>query len=317
MKILKYALLTLGGVAILAGAALAYVAATFDPNQYKPRIVQAVKEKTQRTLALDGDIALSFWPSIGARIGKASLSARAGDKEFAAVEEAHVSLKLMPLLARQAVVDTVRIKGLRANLVKTRDGKTNVDDLAGPPTTEELAAKGAEPPFKVDVAGVEIQDATIHYADQAAGAKYSLSKLDLKTGRIAPGVPTRVELSVHAQGDKPKFDLQAALTTRLTFDPGASLALDDLALDAKGAAADLRNLALKATGSAMVNVKSGEFAATKLNVALTGMSGKEALDIKVDVPRLSLAGDKASGDNVAIVARITGPAAPAAALGGR
>ena len=48
MKIVKYALFALGGLVILIGAVLAYIAATFDPNQYKPQIVQAVKEQTQR-----------------------------------------------------------------------------------------------------------------------------------------------------------------------------------------------------------------------------------------------------------------------------
>ncbi|OGA25657.1 MAG: hypothetical protein A3I02_09595 [Betaproteobacteria bacterium RIFCSPLOWO2_02_FULL_67_26] len=308
MKFLKYALLALGGLVIVTGAVLAYVAATFDPNQYKPRIVQAVQERTQRTLRLEGDIALSFWPSIGARIGKASLSERAGDREFAAVEEARVSLKLMPLLSKQAVVDTVRIKGLRANVVRAKDGSTNADDLAGPPPAKEApAASGAGADFKVDIAGVEIEDATLHFTDQAAGTKLTLARLDLKTGRIAPGVPTRVELSVHALGDRPKFDLQTALKTRLTFEPGASLALDDLTLDATGVAAGITNLALKAAGSAMANVKNGEFTASKLNVALTGMSGKDALDIVIEVPRLTLAADKASGDKIAIEAKVTGP----------
>ena len=53
MKIIKYVLIALGGLVILAGAVLAYIAATFDPNQYKPQIVQAVKERTQRTLKLE------------------------------------------------------------------------------------------------------------------------------------------------------------------------------------------------------------------------------------------------------------------------
>ncbi len=255
MKIFKYALFVLGGLVILIGAVLAYIAATFDPNQYKPQMVQAVKERTQRTLKLEGDIGLSFWPSIGAKIGKASLSERASDREFAAVEEVRVALKLMPLLSRQAVVDTVRVRGLRANLVKTKDGKTNVDDLVGPPPAKKApAAKGPAPDFRVDVAGLDIENATIAYIDQAAGTKVTLSKVSLKTGRIAPGVPSRVELSVHAQGDKPKLDLQAALKTRLTFNPGQqSVALEDIALEAKGTAADLTNLALKATGGATVD----------------------------------------------------------------
>jgi len=61
------------------------------------------------------------------------------------------------------------------------------------------------------------------------------------------------------------------------------------------------------TGSAMANARNGEFTASKLNVSLTGTSGKDALDIRIDVPRLSLTADKAAGDKVAIVAKITGP----------
>lgn len=305
MKILKYALIVLGGLIVLAGAVAAYVAATFDPNQFKPQIVQAVKEKTQRTLKLEGNVALSFWPNIGASLGKASLSERASDREFAAVDEARVSLKLMPLLSKQVVVDAVQVKGLRASFVKAKDGKTNIDDLVAPAAPP--AAAGAEPDFKVDIAGVEIVDATIHYVDQAAGSKITLSRLNLKTGRIAPGVPTGVEFSAHAQGDKPRLDLQAALKTRLAFDPGQSLALDDFALDAKGTAAGITNLALKAAGSVAVKLKTDEYTASKLSVALTGASGKDNLDVKLDAPRLAFTADKASGDKMTVVAKISGP----------
>ena len=37
----------------------------------------------------------------------------------------------MPLLSKEVVVDTVEIKNLRANLVRHKDGKTNIDDLMG------------------------------------------------------------------------------------------------------------------------------------------------------------------------------------------
>jgi AsmA protein len=255
MKILKYVLFALVGLVVLIGAVLAYIAATFDPNQYKPQIVKAVKDRTQRTLRLEGNIGLAFWPSIGAKIGKASLSERASDREFAAVEEVRIALKLMPLLSRRAVVDTIRVRGLRVNLVKAKDGKLNVDDLAAAPAAKGApGAKGAGPDFQVDVAGLDIENATIAYTDQAAGTKVTLSKVSLKTGHIAPGVPGRVELSLNAQGDEPKLDLQAGLKTRLTFDPGKqSVVLEDLALEAKGAAAGLKNVAFKVTGDAKVD----------------------------------------------------------------
>jgi AsmA protein len=271
---------------------LAYVAATFDPNQYKPRIVQAVKERTQRTLKLEGNIGLSFWPSIGAKIGKVSLSERASEREFAAVDELRVSLKLLPLLSREAVVDTVRVRGLRANLVKGKDGRLNVEDLAGAPGAKEAPApKGAQPGFKVDVAGVDIENATIAYTDQAAGTKVTLTRLNLKTGRIAPGVPSRVELSVNIQGSQPKLDMQAGLKTRLTFNPGQqSIALEDLAVEAKGAAADFKSLAFQATGGATVDGAkeraqaqlAGKFDETSFKARL-GIDGFATPAIRFDV----------------------------------
>ena len=42
-----------------------------------------------------------------------------------------VYLALLPLLSKQVVVDEVRIDGLRANLIKLSNGKTNFSDLAG------------------------------------------------------------------------------------------------------------------------------------------------------------------------------------------
>src|SRR5258708_8678957 len=74
MKILKTLLLAAGGIVVLIALVIAVVAATFDPNKYKPEIVAAVKDKTGRTLAIEGNLGLSFFPSIGIAIGKLSLS---------------------------------------------------------------------------------------------------------------------------------------------------------------------------------------------------------------------------------------------------
>jgi AsmA protein len=129
MKILKYLLIAFGGLVVVLGGVLAYVAATFNPNSYKPQVIQMVKDKKQRDLKLDGDIKLKFWPSIGADLGKISLSEFKSDKEFAAIDSLRVSLKLMPLLSKKVIVDEVEVKGVRATIVKFKDGRMNIDDL--------------------------------------------------------------------------------------------------------------------------------------------------------------------------------------------
>ena len=128
-KFLKYGLTGAGAVLAIAVAGAAFVAATFDPNNYKGQIVKAVKDSKQRDLQLDGNISLSFFPSIGARLGKISLSEYQSTKPFASIEAAHVSLALLPLLSGRAVVSEVSLSGLQATLIKRKDGTTNIDDL--------------------------------------------------------------------------------------------------------------------------------------------------------------------------------------------
>jgi hypothetical protein len=51
-KVLKYALIALAVLLFVAVAVAVYVAATFDANAYKPKIIRLVKERTQRTLTI-------------------------------------------------------------------------------------------------------------------------------------------------------------------------------------------------------------------------------------------------------------------------
>jgi AsmA protein len=308
MRIFKYALIAIGCLVIVFGAALAYVAATFDPNAYKPRIVQLVKDKKQRTLRLEGDIRLAFWPSLGANLGRLSLSESRSEKEFLAVENARVSLKLMPLLARQAVVDEIAIKGLRANLVRFKDGRMNFDDLLA---KDEPGKKGGAQPAAgqvgLDIDHIVLENASVNFRDDTKGAHYSLSGFNLKTGRIAPGVPSRIELALTVQGDKPKINLATKLKTRLTFDLDRQIvSLEDLDLDAKGEAAGITKLVAKASGSATARLKAGEFSSSKLSISMTGARGADQLDLRLDAPRLDLSADRAAGDKVMVVAKITG-----------
>lgn len=310
MKIVKYVLIAFAVLVVIVIGVIAYVSATFDPNQYKPQIVQAVKEKTQRTLKLDGDIQLSFWPSIGAKVGKASLTERGSDKQFAAVDEARVAVKLMPLLSKQVVVDTVVVKGLRATLLKTRDGKTNIDDLVGAPPPAKGSApapKSGEAAFKVDIARVEVSDAAIQYVDEGAGTKYALTKLNVETGRIAPGVPTDVEISVHAQGNKPKLNLQTTFKSRLTFDPVKQrLSLEGLDLDAKGDAAEYQGLIASAKGDIDVRGDTKELSASKFAVTVTGKQAGGDLKVRLEAPKLAVTKERVSGERVSLEAALTG-----------
>ena len=261
-KILKYLSIMLGGILAVLIAIAAYVAATFNPNDYKPQIVQAVKQKLDRTLRIDGDIKLTFYPSLGADLGALKLSEHASEKEFAAVEAARVSLDLMPLLSRELVVSQIEVRGLRANLVKHKNGSTNVDDLIGSEAKKPKQAPGAEDkpaqkPVQFNIDHVLLEDASFGYADEGSGAKYTLNKLKLKTGRIAAATPADIDLAFTLAATQPKVNVDVQLKTRiaLALDSG-QFKLDALDLDAKGEAAGINPVALSLKGSAEGDAKA-------------------------------------------------------------
>ena len=190
MKPLKIALIVMATLLGLALAAIAWVVATFDAVRIKSEITTLVKEQKQRTLTIDGDLSLSFFPGIGVRVGKLSLSERNSERRFAAVESARVSVRLMPLLAKEVVVDQVEVTGLDATLVRRVDGSLNIDDLL---SKEKKGEKSPEPKF--DVSGIELANSALTFSDLKAGQTLSLTDLNLATGQLANAADGRLEFS--------------------------------------------------------------------------------------------------------------------------
>src|SRR6266571_8192248 len=217
LRVLKTLLLVTGGLVVLIVLVIAIVAATFDPNKYKPEIAAAVKDKTGRTLAIEGNFALTFFPSVGIAVGKTSLSEPNGSGIFARFDEAKVSLALLPLFSRQVAIDRVTLSGLTADLVKRKDGKTNFDDLLNAP---ERAAAVKPPPkpapqreaMHLDIAGIEIRSSAIGWRDEATGSRFKASVAEFKTGRIASGVPGELALSARVEATQPKADFRIKLS---------------------------------------------------------------------------------------------------------
>lgn len=305
-KAIKYTFWGVGAVIGVAVAGVVYVVVTFDPNDYKGKIIQAVKDGKQRNLRLDGDIKLSFYPGIGASLSKVSLSEFRSDKEFAAIESARVSLALMPLLRKRVVVDEVAVSGLKATLVKRKDGTTNIDDLLGQAEQKPQQNKDAGgPPVKFDIASVSVEKTNLTYRDEASGAQYAIKDLNLRTGRIAIGVPSKIELSAGIQANQPKLDFTAQLKTTLTFDPDKQkYQMEGLDLQASGAALDISNLKVKAGGDVSADLTTQEFAAKKFALAASGVKVKDRFEVALDAPSLSLTKDKYSGAKLTLNAKL-------------
>lgn len=312
MKILKYSLLALAVLLTIIVAVAAYIVLTFDPNSYKPQLISFVKEEKQRTLTLDGDIKLSFFPKLGIDLGKISLSEENSAQEFAAIDRLRLHLALMPLLRKEVVVDEVRIDKLRAKLIRHSDGTNNYDNLAG--GKEEAGAEAKEEkkaamPFALDVSGVKITDSSFSWQDDQQGRTFSVSKLAVSTGRLGGIAPTDLDLDFRMQGDNPKIDAAVRLTGALALDLKATRSiLTKLALEVSGEAAGVTNLQLAVNGDVDADGTAKTLSVDRGSVVVKGQRGADNLNVTLDIPRLRLAPEKVSMEKINLLATVTQPA---------
>lgn len=225
MKAIKYVLFGLGGLLLLAVVAVAVFAMTFDPNRYKGQIEALVKEKTGRTLKLQGDLKVAIFPSLGADVAKVTLSERAADREFLSLESAHASVALLPLLHGELIIDWIKVAGLQANIVKDRNGKFNFDDLLegrqGKPAADGKKEKSGPKTggaVKFDITGVAVERSSISYKDLASGQELALSDVKFATGRIAERADGKLEFAATAKGRNPPLDIRTSLSGQYRVD---------------------------------------------------------------------------------------------------
>ena len=294
-KLLKYALIAIVSIIILVLLAMAYFAATFNPNDYKQDIIDLVKKEKDRTLTIDGDITLAFWPKLGANLGKLSISEHKSDKEFAAVNSAKVALAVLPLLKNSLVVDTIYIDGAKANIVKYKDGSTNYDDLM----SAEEESESTEIQFNVQ--GINITDSAVNYTDETQDATYSITDFNLATGHVALAEPVDVETSFKVSANKPAINIEKKVKGEFLYDPEHKhfkvAGLDSLITgDMFGG----KNMEVKAVGDVDVELEN-------LAVAINGLSLQAAGDfdgakqtVDLSAPSINIHDESVKGEKVTV-----------------
>lgn len=317
MKALKILLMVAGGLIALAAIAVAVFAVTFKPDSYKPELVALVKEKTGRTLDIDGPLGLTFFPKLGVSVGKTQLSEVGGGKTFASLTEAKVSLALMPLLSGQVVVDRVVLTGLSAEVVTRKDGRTNIDDLTGGASRDKTkpAEKSAPPAVKLDIAGIEVTADNLVLRDEREARQTRVSALKLTTGRIAEDAPGKLELKARVQGEGLDVIIDVAGSYRLSLGE-SKLSLSELAVKIAGEAPSApKPFALALTGNVTADwVK--ETANGELTAKFDDSTAKTKFEVKGFSPsaiRFDAEVDRLDLDRYAGQQKPAGPAADSAA----
>jgi AsmA protein len=192
MRGLKIAGIAIGTLLALIVALLIAVAVFINPNDYKGRIISAVRQSTGRQLELPGDIKLSVFPWIALQIGPASLGNPPGfgPEPFAQVQHAALRVRLLPLLRKQLRIGRIEIDGLDLRLRKNAAGEGNWQLTTSSSSAPQSGSSSSE--TLADVGGIIVKDSRFSYQDTVA------DHISVEVGHLGSGasVPVSLKLSL-------------------------------------------------------------------------------------------------------------------------
>ncbi len=300
MKPFKIVAIVAGVVLLLAAGAIGLIVATVDANTLKHELSRIVMEKKQRKLTIDGEASLSFFPSLGVKLGKVSLSEHSSDAGFAAFDSARVSIQVIPLLSKKFVVDRIELEGVKVTLIRHKDGSLNIADLMSKEKDDSAMVK-------FDIAGVRIANAQLDWRDEQTGQQLTLSDLTLTTDHLSNAASGSMTLSTRMLSEKPKTDATFRLAAKYDYDLDGkrySLATLDAELRGKQGADDFM-VKLEAPKLAMGSEKvDGERISLSVSLAGSGrnvaakltLSGFEGNTQALKADKLALDLDATAGD---------------------
>lgn len=236
----------LGALALYLAVALAFIvvaAGTFlfiaaPTDLVRDQIVAQVKQRTGRTLALNGPTSLSLFPSFGIRLNDVSLSAPPGmaTAPLVHMKRLAVDVRLLPLLQREIVIERLVLGEPVFELMIDAQGRKSwefADDEArpdrGPVRYAQATPRGSRsdalPPELKDfvrnssnpeqvqgkgggasledlvLADVRIENGTLRYADLRSGARQEVRAIHAELGLKTLASPLEIKGSLAWQGE--------------------------------------------------------------------------------------------------------------------
>lgn len=192
MRAAKWTAIVAGGLVLLLLAAVFIATSVIDPNRYRAQVEKIVGDLAGRRMVIEGDLRITWFPWLGARLGRGYLEDRPNGSDSRLLEWDSIALaaKVVPLLKGQVVVDRIRLQGPHIRLHRDAGGTGNWENL-GPRQTVPVR-RSADQGAPVNIAGLEVRNGTVDYSDDTSGQRVQLSSLDLDVSGWQPGNPVDI-----------------------------------------------------------------------------------------------------------------------------
>lgn len=248
--LLKTLFILLAAFILLGLAAVFVITRVIDPNDYKADIQALVAKHTRGSLQLDGDLAWSFYPTLGVQTGALSFRLpEDGDAPFARLDSAVLGVKLLPLLKKQVAADSLVFDGLQLNLQLDDQGKGNWSRVLPEQTEKTKTTETGKDSNKaaqlqsLHIDRIALNRARIRYSDARSASHWLLDEATLQLDGVnLDGEPIDLNLQASLGGSSlGKKLLPLRLQARLSHDAeverlslnGLQLQLDELRAEAE------------------------------------------------------------------------------------
>jgi uncharacterized protein involved in outer membrane biogenesis len=269
---MKKLLLVLAVVAVVVGVvvAVAVYSANSLAKRFKPDIERAASNALHASVSL-GNISVSLFPSINVHVEEAHIAAQPGSTEALSLKGLVLHVKLLPLLSRRVVIETVSLDEPSVTVVKTKDG-IFLEGLPRPqPVKSRVEPQRTVPPvaaggalFNIDLRKFEINHATLTLRDTEHNRELQLTNINLAAA-IAMVADKVTVSSLTAQADLSGAQHASVNGAGQSFDlRTGQLMLGDLTVTIPGGAVTL-------TGEANVNTAAGNVAVSSDGIKLDGV----------------------------------------------
>ena len=159
-------LFAIGGLAGMVLLAAIAVVLFVDVNSYKPRVEAAASNASGMTVTIEGKMGVSFGPGLRVALEDVRVQNRGTDLAF--MKEADLGIQLLPLLQQQIRYGSIKTKGARIYIERSRDGVFNYQKTLIP----------GQPARPLDLSNVSFTDLNVVYADKQFGNSMEFETCD-------------------------------------------------------------------------------------------------------------------------------------------
>jgi AsmA protein len=221
---MKKFLFMLAGLFVVIFLLLVFVPQWMNWNGYKPKIAAMVKEATGRELRIDGDIQLRIFPGLTFVLSDVHLANTSSHgrqaPEMVSVGMVSGKVRLLPLLGRRVVVDSLIIQEPSVHLEVDEAGRANWNFATPGRSTSPIEHQRSEHDTGLLITGltldgVRLSQGTISFSDMRTGQVLNAKSIDLAVALASLDSPLTLALQMHLNDEHVQMSLAVDSPQRL------------------------------------------------------------------------------------------------------